>query len=73
MLKLNLRVFKYDFDVADVAKDMIGLSYSDIERVCKDSIKKTILNDKKVLRIETMVGMLEKEKERQSMITGFSE
>ena len=71
MLELKLKVFKYNFQLDNLVNEMVGLSFADIERICLDSIKKAILEDRKFINIKTFEYVLRKEKERQKLISGF--
>lgn len=73
LLKLYLRVYKNNIVYADVAKEFLGLSHSDVERVCIESIKVAILEGNKSLSSKALMNQLEKEMSRQSMIKNFIE
>ncbi|MGF7186613.1 SpoVK/Ycf46/Vps4 family AAA+-type ATPase [Desulfitispora alkaliphila] len=73
MLEIKFRVFKYHFKFDDLLKDMVGLSFSDIERICQDSIKQAILQDENSVKLDKFKEVLDKEKERQKLISSFSE
>ncbi len=73
MLELKLRVFKHNLKLDNLVDDMVGFSFSDIERICQDSIKKAIILDKKLVNMEMFKNVLDREKKRQKLISSFTE
>jgi SpoVK/Ycf46/Vps4 family AAA+-type ATPase len=73
MLKLKFRTYKHKLKFDDLVKKMIGFSFSDIERICQDSIKKAILFDVKYVDSDLFNEVLNKEKERKKMISSFTD
>jgi len=64
MLKLKFRTYKHKLKLKELGKEMIGFSFSDIERICQDSIKKAILSDNKYVDLDLFKEVLKKERIR---------
>ncbi len=73
MLEFKFRTFKHQLKFDGLVKDLVGFSFADIERICQESIKKAILNNVRIVDADVFKEVLKKEKERQSLISKFSE
>jgi SpoVK/Ycf46/Vps4 family AAA+-type ATPase len=72
-IKLKFRNFKANFEFDSVSEKMINMSYSDVERVCVDSIKKAILQNKMAVDLDLFLKVLHEERNRLKLISSFSE
>lgn len=66
-LKLKTKNFPPRFDIEAKASKLLGLSYADIERICTNSIKRSILRDSKSI-IESEFNIALREEQRRQGI-----
>jgi len=66
LLQLQFRNFPVNFDLASQSTKLAGLSYSEIERVCLDSIKSAVLKRRKVVSETEFATALRHELRRKS-------
>ena len=68
LIKMKLKTFNYSKAVlTDCIKDMIGFSHAQVEQVCHDAIKESIINDYNKVNTKTFQKSLQKEKRRQNV------
>ena len=69
LLYLKMRNFPPDFSLEKKVIKLRGLSYSDIERICNNSIRRSIINRSKVV-LESEFGIaIQDERRRQKIKT----
>jgi len=68
LLSIKLKNFPIEFDRASKAHLMEGLTHAEIERVCFNAIKQTILKDRDRISGPTFDRALEVEKQRRSVV-----
>jgi len=70
LLLMKLKNFPHTgLDIKTVASKFIGMSHSDVERVCFDAIKAAILEDKPCVDSETFKRAFERQKARVAIAT----
>lgn len=68
-IKLKLRNYHYrDLDIDKYVSELVGLSFADIERICLEATKKTILGQKHSITNDLFEQIILKEKERKKII-----
>jgi hypothetical protein len=66
MLKLKTRNFRSNFDIEKKASKLKGLSYADIERICVNAIKRSILKDSKhLLEIDFNIALRDEQRRQE--------
>lgn len=73
VLVLKLKNFPADFEPSSKAKRMIGFSHAEIERVCVNAIKKTILKNGGQLSDATFEREIDVEERRRKVIADLSD
>lgn len=69
IIKLNLKSYNYSkVDINKYIDKLIGLSYSDIERICVESIKSMILSKSKVIDDRIFESVINDELDRKKLI-----
>jgi SpoVK/Ycf46/Vps4 family AAA+-type ATPase len=58
LIENQLGLFKGDFKLSELSKEINGLSHSEITLACHDAIKETILNDKKKVTKSLLLSCL---------------
>nr|DAI37712.1 MAG TPA: ATPase [Caudoviricetes sp.] len=70
--KILKKYKKKEFSLENNSKKMIGMSFSDIERLCNNVIKEMILTDKNFIDDEMFLKCIERERERELLVDNFS-
>lgn len=69
LLKLKFRNFKTDFDPSSKADDLFGFSHAEIERVCLNAIRRSVLHRRNSVDESRFHKALELEARRRSIAT----
>lgn len=67
MLKLKTRNFRASFRIEGRAKELVGSSYAEIDRICTNAIKSAILAKRKKIAVSDFSGALRDEKRRRKI------
>lgn len=68
LIKLKLRTFpKYDIDFKKIVKELNGMSHSEIENICNESMKICVKNNLKELDMSIFEKAINKQKRRSSI------
>ncbi len=67
LIGLKTRNFPLDFDVKSLSHRLLGLSYADVERVCLNAVKRSILKKKNTVREKEFLEALRDERRRQDV------
>jgi len=70
LLKKKLRVFKTEINFKKASEDLVGMSHAEIERICKDAIKHSILHNIEVVNEGVLKQYIEDEKRRKEIYNG---
>lgn len=70
LLKKKLRTFKSEIDFKKASEELVGMSHAQIERICKDAIKYSILYDIEIVNGEVLKECIEEENRRKKIYTG---
>jgi len=69
MLKLRTKNFPAAFDISRKASKLRGMSFADIDRICIDAIKRSILTDNKLILESHFDSAIREEQRRQKART----
>jgi SpoVK/Ycf46/Vps4 family AAA+-type ATPase len=72
VLKKKLRIFKTDINHKKLSKELVGMSYAQIERICKEAMRYCILNDISVLKDNILLQSISEEKRRKRIYDSLS-
>ena len=67
LIKNKLKVFEKDLDYEMLAKELLGMSYAQIERVCQEAMRYCILNDISVLKNNIFLDSITEEVRRKDI------
>lgn len=70
-LKSKFKQFKCEVDFNDFLNELVGLSFADIDRICIDSIKRSVLQNFDYVSYEIFEKILKDELKRLKLIKSF--
>ena len=72
VLTKKLKVFKTDINYNKLSEELAGMSYAQIERICKEAMRYCILNDISVLKDNILLQSISEEKRRKRIYDSLS-
>lgn len=72
LLAIKLKNFPVDFAGEDVVQSLVGLSHAEIERICINAIKRSILSERRSVSRQVFHEATEKEVKRRRVIERFA-